>query len=81
MSGIIRGWLRGRWGDAVAESVRIIYGGSVAPEYTADLLALWNRNNSTGLACPDVDGLGATRRGRDAATFAKIVRLIAQVRD
>ena len=67
--GFIRGWLRGCWGDAVAESVRIIYGGSVAPEYTADLLA-----------CPDVDGLGATRRGRDAATFAKIVRLIALTR-
>ena len=32
------------------------------------------------LACPDVDGLGATRRGRDAATFVQIVRLIAQTR-
>jgi triosephosphate isomerase len=68
--GFIRGWLRERWGDAVAESVRIIYGGSVAPEYVADLLA-----------CPDMDGLGATRRGRDAATFAQIVRLIAQSSD
>jgi len=67
--GIIRGWLRERWGDAVAERVRIIYGGSVVPEYAADLLA-----------CPDVDGLGATRRGRDAATFAQIVRLIARTR-
>ena len=67
--GFIRGWLRRRWGDAVAESVRIIYGGSVALEYAADLLA-----------CPDVDGLGATRRGRDAATFAQIVRLIAHMR-
>lgn len=67
--GFIRGWLCGRWGDAVAESVRIIYGGSVAPEYAADLLA-----------CRDVDGLGATRRGRDAATFAEIVRLIARMR-
>lgn len=67
--GFIRGWLCGRWGDAVAESVRIIYGGSVAPEYAADLLA-----------CPDVDGLGATRHGRDAATFARIVRLIVTIR-
>lgn len=67
--GFIRNWLRGRWGDAVAESVRIIYGGSVAPEYIADLLA-----------CPDVDGLGATRRGRDAATFAENVRVIARMR-
>jgi triosephosphate isomerase len=68
--GFIRDWLRGRWGDAVAESVRIIYGGSVAPEYAADLLV-----------CPDVDGLGATRRGRDAATFAEIVCLITRSRE
>ena len=67
--GLIRDWLRGRWGDAVAENVRIIYGGSVAPEHAADLLA-----------CPDVDGLGATRRGRDPATFAQIVRLIVTAR-
>ena len=67
---IIRGWLRTHWGGTVAESVRIIYGGSVVAEYAADLLA-----------CPDVDGLGATRRGRDAATFAQIVRLIAQSSD
>ncbi len=65
----IRDWLRVRWGDAVAKSVRIIYGGSVAAEYAADLLA-----------CPDVDGLGATRHGRDAATFAEIVRLIVTTR-
>ena len=67
--GVIRGWLRAHWGGAVAERVRIIYGGSVAPQYAAELLA-----------CPDVDGLGATRHGRDAATFARIVRLIAQSR-
>jgi triosephosphate isomerase len=65
--GFIRGWLRGRWGDAAAESARIAYGGSVAPRFAANLLA-----------CPDVDGLGATRRGRNAATFAHIVRLIAR---
>jgi len=65
----IRDWLRVRWGDALAESARIIYGGSVAAEYAADLLA-----------CPDVDGLGATRHGRNAATFAEIVRLIARIR-
>jgi triosephosphate isomerase len=65
----IRRWLRQRWDDAVASSVRIIYGGSVAPEYASDLLA-----------CPDIDGLGATRRGRKAAPFAEIVRLIARMR-
>jgi triosephosphate isomerase len=66
---LIRGWLRHRWGDAAAEDARIVYGGSVAPEYVADLLAY-----------PEIDGLAATRRGREAATFAKIVQLIARTR-
>lgn len=65
----IRSWLRERWGESAAESVRIIYGGSVAPEYAAELLAF-----------PDVDGLGATRRGREAKSFAEIVRQIAQAK-
>ena len=65
----IRGWLRRSWGGAVAERVRIIYGGSVAPAYAADLLT-----------APDVDGLGATRRGRDPATFVEIVRQIQGAR-
>ncbi len=47
----------------------IIYGGNVTPEYAANLLA-----------CPDLDGLGATRRGRNAAIFAQTVRLIARMR-
>jgi triosephosphate isomerase len=64
----IRGWLRHRWGDA-AERARIVYGGSVAPEHAASLLA-----------CPELDGLGATRRGRDAAVFAEIVRHIARAK-
>jgi len=67
--GFIRGWLRRRWGEAVAGRVRIIYGGSVSAEHAAALLA-----------SPEVDGLGATRRGRDAATFAEIVRLIGRCR-
>ncbi|MBW2172674.1 MAG: triose-phosphate isomerase, partial [Deltaproteobacteria bacterium] len=46
--------------------VRIIYGGSVAPENAEELLA-----------SPDVDGLGAGRKGRDPVAFAQIVRLIA----
>ncbi len=65
----VRGWLRQRWGEASAEAVRIIYGGSVAPEFAADLLAI-----------PDLDGLGATRRGRAPETFADIVRRIAQAK-
>lgn len=63
----IRSWIERQWGAAVAEQVRIIYGGSVTAEHAADLLAR-----------PDVDGLGAGRRGRDATTFAGIVRQIVQ---
>jgi triosephosphate isomerase len=67
---VIRGWLRKELGDGVAQQVRIIYGGSVAPEHTAELLSI-----------PDLDGLGATRRGRDPRTFAEIVRGIAREKE
>jgi triosephosphate isomerase len=66
---LIRSWLRCEWGEAAAGRLRIVYGGSVAPEFAPQLLA-----------CPDLDGLAATRHGRDAATFAQIVRLIAEAR-
>jgi triosephosphate isomerase len=62
----IRQWLRQRYGSDVADSVRTIYGGSVAPEYAEGLLT-----------SPEVDGLGASRKGRDPNEFAKIVQLIA----
>jgi triosephosphate isomerase len=65
----MRVWLRGQWGEAAAERTRIIYGGSVAPEFAPDLLG-----------SPDLDGLAATRRGRDPGTFAELVRLIAEMR-
>lgn len=65
----IRSWLNDRLGNAVAESVRVIYGGSVAPEHASDLLT-----------APDVDGLGATRRGRDPKSFAGIVREIVRAK-
>jgi triosephosphate isomerase len=65
----IRRWLGRRWGEAVAERVRIIYGGSVAPAHAAALLA-----------APDLDGLGATRHGRDPESFVEIVRQIARAK-
>lgn len=64
--GTIRQWLDQEYGSSVAERVRIIYGGSVAPEYAADLLA-----------SSQVDGAGASRKGRDPAAFGEIMRLIA----
>jgi triosephosphate isomerase len=66
---LIRSWMRCEWGEAAAGRLRIVYGGSVAPEFAPQLLA-----------CPDLDGLAATRHGRDAATFAQIVHLIAEAR-
>jgi triosephosphate isomerase len=62
----IRRWLGQTYGAECASAVRIIYGGSVAPEYTSILLA-----------SSDVDGAGASRKGRDPDAFAGIVRLIA----
>lgn len=62
----IRRWIGQEYGADVAREVCIIYGGSVAPEHAERLLAL-----------PDLDGLGAGRKGRDPGAFAQIVRLIA----
>ncbi len=62
---LVRAWLAARFGT-VAARVPIIYGGSVTPEHAADLLRH-----------PEVDGLGAGRRGRDPVAFAAIVRQIA----
>jgi triosephosphate isomerase (TIM) len=41
----LRAWLAERFGSDVAETVRILYGGSVKPENARDLFV-----------CPDVDG-------------------------
>ncbi len=65
----IRVWIGQKFGDHVAKSLRIIYGGSVAPEHVEMLLA-----------SPDLDGLGAGRMGRDPMAFAQIVRLIAEAK-
>jgi triosephosphate isomerase len=62
----IRGWIEQNFGEGAAQKARIIYGGSVSPGYAIGLLS-----------SPDVDGLGAGRKGRDPVAFAEIVRLIA----
>jgi triosephosphate isomerase len=63
---LIRNWIAQAFGKDVAQKMRVIYGGSVAPEHVENLLA-----------SPDLDGLGAGRKGRDPVAFAQIVRLIA----
>jgi triosephosphate isomerase len=62
----IREWLAQAYGASSAGAIRIIYGGSVAPEHATGLLT-----------SPEVDGAGASRKGRDPIAFAEIVRLIA----
>ena len=64
--GIIRQWLDLTYGADSVSAIRIIYGGSVTPEYATGLLS-----------SPQVDGAGAGRKGRDPTAFAEIVRLIA----
>ena len=66
---LIRDYLRREWGNHVAERMRIIYGGSVSPGHAGDLLT-----------SPEVDGLGASRKGRDPVEFLKIVKQIVRAK-
>ncbi|CAM9213683.1 unnamed protein product [Phaeothamnion confervicola] len=63
----IRGWLSRRYGSAVADRVRIQYGGSVTPETVDELMA-----------CPDVDGCLVGGASLDAAKFARIVAFVPE---
>jgi len=65
----VRRWVGEQWGEETADRVRVMYGGSVAPQFADGLLD-----------SPEIDGLGGTRRGRDAATFAAIVKEVARAR-
>jgi triosephosphate isomerase len=58
----IRGWMRARYGDGVADDVRIQYGGSVKPSNAAELL---------GQA--DIDGALVGGASLEPASFAAIV--------
>ena len=64
--GFIREWVQEKYGKDTAQTIRIIYGGSVTPKYSESLLA-----------AKDVDGLGAGRKGRDPEAFSRIVQAIA----
>jgi triosephosphate isomerase len=65
----MRAWISEAFGRTAAEKVRIIYGGSVTPENAEKLLT-----------SPQIDGLGAGRKGRDPIAFAQIARLIAKAK-
>jgi triosephosphate isomerase len=61
----LRGWLRSRYG-AVADDIRIQYGGSVKPSNAAELLA-----------CPDIDGALVGGASLKADSFAGIVAAVS----
>ncbi len=69
IGGAVRGTLRALYGDAIAESVRIQYGGSVKPENMADYMSQ-----------PDIDGglVGGAALKVDA--FTDLVRIAAEVK-
>jgi len=64
--GFLRGWLRGHFGEAAAEAVRIQYGGSMKPDNAADLLAQ-----------PDIDGGLVGGASLDPGSFAMVCRSAA----
>lgn len=63
----MRNWLVDRYGEEAARPIPIIYGGAVFPE-----------NAEWLLTTPDIDGLGAGRKSRNAKEFASIAKLVAK---
>ncbi len=59
----LRGWIEKTYSAALAESIRILYGGSVKPDNVTALMAM-----------PDVDGALVGGASLDAETFSKIVK-------
>jgi len=60
---MIRKWLAGHASTQVAETVRILYGGSVKPDNASDLMGQ-----------PDIDGALVGGASLEAKSFAKIVK-------
>ncbi|CAM9346993.1 unnamed protein product [Chrysoparadoxa australica] len=58
----IRSWLAEKYGKAIADEIRIQYGGSVTPETVDDLMA-----------CPDIDGALVGGASLVAEKFSRIV--------
>ncbi len=62
MHAFIRGWLKEKFGEAIAEGLRLLYGGSVKPENISELMR-----------APDIDGALVGGASLEAESFAKIV--------
>ena len=63
----MRHWLIDRFGNEAVQPIPIIYGGAVFPE-----------NAEWLLTTPDIDGLGAGRKGRDPKEFCQIAKTVAR---
>lgn len=61
---LIRLFIKGQWGEEVAERIPILYGGSVKPDNTAALMAE-----------PDIDGALIGGASLEVESFAKIIEL------
>lgn len=66
----MRRWLTKRYGFEAVDPIPIIYGGAVFPE-----------NAEWLLMTPDIDGLGAGRKSRDARELASIAKLVGKAFD
>lgn len=62
MHAFIRNWLKEKFGNSVAENLRLLYGGSVKPENIADLMRE-----------EDIDGALVGGASLDAESFAGII--------
>jgi triosephosphate isomerase len=58
----LRGLIEDSFGNALAKSIRILYGGSVKPQNIGELMTM-----------PDVDGALVGGASLDAVTFSKII--------
>lgn len=61
--GFIRGWIEGRYGARQAAKTAILYGGSVTPKNSAELMAQ-----------PDINGALVGGASLDVATFVQIIQ-------
>jgi len=60
---MIRNWLAQAFSESLADSIRILYGGSVKPGNVSELMSQ-----------PDIDGALVDGASLDADSFAKIVK-------
>ena len=66
----MRNWLINRYGEEAIHPIPMIYGGAVFPDNAAWLLST-----------PDIDGLGARRKSRNAKEFASIAKIVGKAFD